>query len=59
LPTPIIGIDGLLRLVEVVERLRATQIVRNEEGLSSWPANQEKPIPPDPERTGDSLLAGS
>ena len=37
--TPILGREGLLRLVEVVERLRAR--ARGEEGGSSWTTGED------------------
>ena len=37
--TPILGREGLLRLVEVVERLRAR--ARGEEGESSWTTGED------------------
>ena len=50
--TPILGREGLLRLVEVVERLRAR--ARGEEGESSWTTGED----PGPTVGGQAMLGG-
>jgi hypothetical protein len=50
--TPILGREGLLRLVEVVERLRAR--ARDEEGGSSWTTGED----PGPTVGGQQCWAG-
>jgi hypothetical protein len=51
--TPILGREGLLRLVEVVERLRAR--ARGEEGGSSWTTGED----PGPTVGGRTVLGGT
>jgi hypothetical protein len=51
--TPILGREGLLRLVEVVERLRAR--ARGEEGESSWTTGED----PGPTGGGQAVLGGA
>ena len=51
--TPILGREGLLRLVEVVERLRAR--ARGEEGESSWTTGED----PGPTVGDQAVLGGA
>jgi hypothetical protein len=51
--TPILGREGLLRLVEVVEQLRAR--ARGEEGGSSWTTGED----PGPTVGGRTVLGGA
>jgi hypothetical protein len=51
--TPILGREGLLRLVEVVERLRARAC--GEEGGSSWTTGED----PGPAVGGQAVLGGA
>src|SRR5206468_11853897 len=51
--TPILGREGLLRLVEVVDRLRAR--ARGEEGGSSWTTGED----PGPTVGGQAVLGGT
>src|SRR5215218_8613527 len=51
--TPILGREGLLRLVEVVEQLRAR--ARGEEGGSSWTTGED----PGPTVGGQAVLGGA
>src|ERR671922_1943535 len=51
--TPILGREGLLRLVEVVERLQAR--ARGEEGGSSWTTGED----PGPTVGGQAVLDGA
>jgi len=51
--TPILGREGLLRLVEVVDRLRAR--ARDEEGGSSWTTGED----PGPTVGGQGVLGGA
>src|SRR5512132_1322170 len=51
--TPILGREGLLRLVEVVEQLQAR--ARGEEGGSSWTTGED----PGPTVGGQAVLGGA
>src|SRR4029453_17799450 len=51
--TPILGREGRLRLVEVLERLRAR--TRDEEGESSWTTGED----PGPTGGGQTVLGGA
>jgi len=55
--TPILGREGLLRLVEVVERLRAR--ARGEEGGSSWTTGVDAAPDPGPTVGGQGVLGGA
>jgi hypothetical protein len=55
--TPILGREGLLRLLEVIERLRARQ--RGEEGGSSWTTQKMATPQPGPASAGRAGVGGS
>jgi len=57
-PWPIIGLAGLLSMVQVTEKLQAAHATAAEEGGGSWMSSRPAPVPPDRRGGGGAQSLG-